>query len=526
MSESLDMQNLDATTRQVVQQLLEKIAQQTALAQQHASVIERQAGELKHKTALLDKLTYEMAVLKRLKFAAKTEALNAGQASLLQESLEEDLQAVGEEIEQLRTPAERAQRRQPKRLPLPEHLPRQEFVHEPESTECCGQPMTRMGEEASEKLDYQPGVFTVHRHVRGKWVCACCSTLKQQPVDAHIIDKGLATTGLLAQVLVAKYADHLPLARQEKIFARAGLGIARSTLAQWVGECGVQLEPLVDALRGEVLASPVLHADETPVQMLKPGAGKTHRAYLWAYATGRFEPLRAVIYEFRESREGKHASAFLQGWRGHLMVDDYAGYKAVLANKDVIELGCLAHARRKFFDLYQAAGSPVAAKALEYMGQIYDIERSVVDASREVRYEIRSRRSRPIMEALRAWMVLQRSQVPDGSATAKALEYSLRRWEALTRFVDDGNLPVDNNHLERQIRPIAVGKHNWLFAGSLRAGKRAAAVMTLLNSARLNGHDPYAYMKDVLQRLPTHKMSAIGELLPHRWQPRQAVVIA
>jgi hypothetical protein len=233
-----------------------------------------------------------------------------------------------------------------------------------------------------------------------------------------------------------------------------------------------------------------------------------------------------VIYEFRESREGKHASAFLQGWRGHLMVDDYAGYKAVLANKDVIELGCLAHARRKFFDLYQAAGSPVAAKALEYMGQIYDIERSVVDASREVRYEIRSRRSRPIMEALRAWMVLQRSQVPDGSATAKALEYSLRRWEALTRFVDDGNLPVDNNHVERQIRPIAVGKHNWLFAGSLRAGKRAAAVMTLLNSARLNGHDPYAYMKDLLQRLPTHKMSAIGELLPHRWQPRQAVVIA
>ena len=172
---------------------------------------------------------------------------------------------------------------------------------------------------------------------------------------------------------------------------------------------------MVDALSAQVLACPVLHADETPVQMLKPGAGKTHRAYLWAYATGRFEPLRAVIYEFCETREGKHPSRFLQGWRGHLMVDDYAGYKAVLANKDVIELGCLAHARRKFFDLYQAAGSPVAAKALEYMGQIYDIERSVVDASREVRYEIRSRRSRPIMEALRAWMVLQRSQVPDGS---------------------------------------------------------------------------------------------------------------
>jgi transposase len=298
------------------------------------------------------------------------------------------------------------------------------------------------------------------------------------------------------------------------------VAIARSTLAQWVGQCGVQLQPLVDALRAEVLACPVLHADETPVQMLKPGAGKTHRAYLWAYAAGRFEPLRAVIYDFCESRAGKHASAFLEGWRGHLMVDDYAGYNAVLRGGGVVELGCLAHARRKFFDLHQSGGSPIAAKALEYIGRIYDVERTVVDADCEVRHQIRDRHSRPLMEALREWMILQRSQVPDGSATAKALEYSLRRWDALARFLDDGRLPVDNNHLEGQIRPIAVGKHNWLFAGSLRAGQRAAAVMTLVNSARLNGHDPYAYMKDVLQRLPTHKMSAIAELLPHRWQPR------
>jgi hypothetical protein len=252
--------------------------------------------------------------------------------------------------------------------------------------------------------------------------------------------------------------------------------------------------------------------------MLKPGAGKTHRAYLWAYAAGAFEPLRAVLYDFCESRSGKNATRFLEGWRGHLMVDDYAGYKALLATEGMTELGCLAHARRKFYDLHVASASPLAARALEYFGLIYDIEREVRHATPEQRLRARQEHGRRVVDALHAWMVLQRQQVPDGSATARALDYSLRRWEALTRFIDDARLPVDNNHLEGQIRPIAVGKHNWLFAGSLRGGQRAANVMTLVHSARLNGHDPLAYLRDVLQRLPTQKMSAIGELLPHRWR--------
>ena len=475
-------------------------------------------------------LTHEMAVLKRWKFGRSREGLNAEQLTLLDETIDADLAGIETELDSLRQGSDLIKPRvlrQPRRAPLPPELPRTEFHHEPESTLCtnagCAAPLQRIGEDITEKLDYTPGIFSVERHVRGKWVCRCCETLVQAPVPAHVIDKGIPTEGLLAQVLVAKYADHLPLARQEKIFARAGVPLARSTLAQWVGQCGVQLQPLVDALRAEVLACSVLHADETPVQMLKPGAGKTHRAYLWAYAAGRFESLRAVIYDFCESRAGKHASSFLAGWRGHLMVDDYAGYNAVLSSSGVIELGCMAHARRKFFDLQQAGTSAIGAKALTYFGQIYDIERTVVDAASQIRHQVRQQHTRPIMEALREWMVLQRSQVPAGSATAKALDYSLRRWEALVRFLDDGRLPIDNNHLEGQIRPIAVGKHNWLFAGSLRAGQRAAAVMTLVNSARLNGHDPYAYMKDVLQRLPTQKMSAIGELLPHRWRPSDSV---
>ena len=326
--------------------------------------------------------------------------------------------------------------------------------------------------------------------MRGKWVCACCQTLKQQPVEAHIIDKGLATTGLLAQVLVAKYADHLPLYRQEGIFGRAGVAIPRSTLAQWVGVCGVRLQPLVDAMKAEILQHRVLHADETPVQMLKPGDGKTHRAYLWAYAPGAFEDIKAVVYDFCESRAGEHARKFLGGWRGSLICDDFSGYKALIAS-GVTEVGCLAHARRKFFDLHVANKSQIAGFALEQFSRVYDIEREVKSLDVDQRKAIRQQQSKPMLDALHQWMALQRQKVPDGSATAKALDYSLRRWVALTRFVDDGQLPVDNNWIENQIRPIALGRNNWLFAGSLRAGQRAAAVRGLVQSARMNGHESH-----------------------------------
>ena len=328
----------------------------------------------------------------------------------------------------------------------------------------------------------------------------------------------MPTAGLLAQVLVGKYADHLPLYRQEGIFARAGFGIARSTLGAWVGLCGVQLQPLVDALKEEILGHAVMHADETPVAMLKPGNGKTHRAYLWAYAPGAFEGMKAVVYDFCESRAGEHARRFLGDWKGALVCDDFSGYKASFAS-GTTEVGCMAHARRKFFDLHVSSKSQIAAQALQYIAQLYDVEREVKHLATDERRQIRQIKSRPLADAMHEWMMLQRQKILDGSATAKALDYSLRRWGALTRFVDDGQLPIDNNWVENQIRPIAIGRSNWLFAGSLRAGQRAAAIMSLIQSARLNGHDPYAYLKDVLTRLPTHKNSQIKDLLPHRWQP-------
>jgi len=521
MNKTVVLQQMNETqVRQLVQQLLGTVQQQATAAQQQSALLAQQAAELKHKQALIDKLTYEMAILKRLKFAAKSEALAADQRSLLEEALEEDLQAVAEEIEQMHAPEQRPQRGKAKRLPLPAQLPRQEFAHEPEATECCGQPMKRIGEDVAEKLDYTPGVLTVHRHVRGKWACACCQTLKQAPVDAHIIDKGIPTTGLLAHVLVAKYADHLPLYRQEAIYARAGAQIPRSTLAQWVGSCGVQLQPLVDALRQEVLQHAVIHADETPVQMLKPASqrdGKSHRAYLWAYTPGRHEEMKAVVYDFCESRAGKHAGAFLKGWIGTLLVDDYGGYKQLMGDK-VLEAGCWAHARRKFFELHVANKSQIAEQALAQIGQLYEIERQVQEVSAQERLRTRQRQSKPVMDKLHGWLSEHRAKVPEGSATAKAIDYSLRRWRALSRFLQDGHVPIDNNWVENQMRPVALGRKNWLFAGSLRAGERAAAVMSLIQSAKLNGHDPHAYLKDVMDKLPSWPNSRICELLPHRWQ--------
>ena len=489
-------------------------------AEQLREMTTRLMTELRHQRALNEKLAFENALLKRMKFAAQSERFNAGQRSLLEDELDADLAGVAKEIEQLGAPATPPQdKERPKRPALPANLPRRESRHEPESTTCrCGCQMKRIGEDVAEKLDYVPGVFSVERHVRGKWACAQCETIIQAPVAAHVIDKGIPTAGLLAQVLVAKYADHLPLYRQEAIFGRAGLAIPRSTLAQWVGSCGVQLQPLVEALRAALLTHSVLHADETPVQMLKPGAGKTHRAYLWAYAPGAFEDTKAVVYDFCESRAGEHARSFLGDWKGSLICDDYAGYKQSIAG-GVTEVGCLAHARRKFFDLHVANKSQVAESALQQFGTIYEIERELKSLDPDERQRIRQLRSAPAMDALHRWMLLTRQKITDGSATAKALDYSLKRWGALTRFVNDGRLPVDNNWIENQIRPVAIGRSNWLFAGSLRAGKRAAAVMSLIQSARMNGHDPFVYMKDILSRLPTQKDSRIGQLLPHRWQP-------
>jgi transposase len=512
----MDAQELRDLTATLFSQLSEQAAQLSA----RDELLARRDQELKHKQLKIDQLTHEMAILKRWRYARSSEQLDAVQRSLLEESIDADLEAIGLELEALKDKPT-VPRSQPRRVALPASFPRREVHHEPEERQCgCGCTLERIGEDVSERLDYTPGVFEVERHIRGKWVCRQCERLIQAPISAQIIDKGIPTAGLLAQVLIGKYFDHVPLYRQESIFERAGLALPRSTLAQWVGACGVALQPLADALKALLLTRAVLHADETPVPMLKPGLGRTHRAYLWSYSSSEYDELAAVVYDFADSRSGVHAREFLGEWSGKLVCDDYSGYKA-LFERGVIEIGCMAHARRKFHDLYANHRSDLAEEALRHFAALYQIEHQAREQKLDAdgRRELRQQRSKPTTEALRQWLTRQRAQVPDGSATAKAIEYSLGRWAALVRYLEDGDLPIDNNHLENRIRPVALGRNNWLFAGSLRAGKRAATAMSLIQSAKLNGHDPYRYLKDVLERLPTQPASRLEELLPHRWQP-------
>ncbi|MAZ10989.1 MAG: IS66 family transposase [Sutterellaceae bacterium] len=483
---------------------------------------------VKYKDAVISKITLELALHKRLRFSKKAESLTAEQRHLFDETLDGDTaQIEQEELDKLpeQDKVIVTKALQPKRKPLPPELPRTEIRHEPDSTLCkCGCQLKRIGEDVAEKLDYQPGTFSVERHIRGKWVCDECETLIQAPVPAHVIDKGMATTNLLAQVLVNKFADHLPLYRQEQIFERTGYKLSASTMGSWVGQCGAALQPLVDALRTQILQQGVLHADETPITMLcakqalKTGS-VSKKAYLWAYATTQHADIKAVVFDFAEGRSGQHAKAFLEGWSGTLICDDYQGYKALIKDNQITEAACMAHARRKFFELFAANKSHIAQAALEQFNAIYAVEAQLQDIQPDERRHRRQTEIEPLMDKLRQWLLDHKIKVPDGSSTMKAIDYSLKRWDALTTFLDDPHTPIDNNWVENQIRPIAVGRKNWLFAGSLRSGQRNAAIMSLVQSAKLNGLNPLEYLTDVMDRLPTQPYSKINELLPHNWKP-------
>jgi transposase len=493
------------------------VREQMAVIAQRDEAIARRDHEIAWKTAKIDQLTHELARLRRVQFAARSERMNPEQRELFDEAMAADIAAVEAELEVLRDSAAasptKPPRAQPVRRPLPAELPRRETLHALASCDCarCGATLVSIGEHVSEKLDVEPMTFFVRRDVYPQYACRACQTIAAEPVAPALIDRGQAAPGLLAQVAIQKYADHLPLYRQEAIFARHGIALSRSTLAEWLGVIGLRLQPLVDALRAKLLAAPVLHADETPVAQLDPGAGKTRRAYLFAYRSPGPQPM--VIFDYCPTRAGKHAADFLGDWRGALMVDDYGGYKALFAG-GITELGCWAHARRKFFDAHQASGSPAAAEALQRLGEIYAIEAMLRGLDAPARGGERQRLLVPKLDALKRWLDALQPKVLGNTGLAKAVNYTLKRWSALARVADDGRYPIDNNPVENAIRPIAIGRKNWLFAGSETAGKRAAAIMSLIATAKANGIEPHAWLTDVLTRLPTTKDRDLHTLLP------------
>ena len=523
-----DLKGLSMTELGVmIPQLLSYIDEQSNHIGEQRKRLDSAQQAIKWRDAKIEKIMFELARLKAWRFGAKSERMTAEQRELFAEALAADQASLEEQLAALQATAnpapaasQPAPKRKPKREELPQHLPRVDHRVEPENTTCeCGQAMQRVGEDVSERLDIVPAQFFVQRQIRGKWACKCCQLLLQEPAALQVFDNGLPTPGLQAHTVVSRFVDHLPYYRQEQINARSGVHTPRATLAGWGGRTGAQLTPLFEAHKDFVLGSRVLHGDETTVALLNPGAGKTKTAYMWAYARGVFDPCPGVVYDFCTGRGSEFPFKFLAGWTGTLVRDGYVGYEKALLLDDRFDAGCMAHSRRKFDELFKANASPVAAQAIQRIAWLYRIEADAKDLTTEQRLAVRQLRSRPLCDDLHAWLKLERRRVPDGSGIAKAIDYSLNRWAALTRFLLDGDVPIDNNHLENQMRPWALGRRNWLFVGSELAGERAAMIMSLLQSAKLNRADPWSYLKDVLTRLPTQLNSRIDELLPHRWKP-------
>ena len=489
-------------------------------------LIERMQAEIKFERTRNEALNFEIARLKRWRFGSSAESLDSSAQAVLFDAIlidtaQED--AAAKDVA-ANPPAAPRSKGQAVRQALPASLPRVDRHHDIDATHCgCGQPFKRIGEEVSEQLDCVPAQFFVLRHIRGKFACACCQTIQAAPMPAQMIDKGLPAAGLLAQVAIAKIDDHLPLYRQTEIYPRSGVHIPRSSMAQWLGICGVRLAPLAAALQEFILGHGVIHVDETPVSLLAPGRGKTKKAFVWVYRTTNFETQRGVLYDFTLSRAGEHPRRVLGEFSGTLVTDDFSGYHA-LHRQGVTAALCMAHARRKLFDAFELNGSQIAGQAVALIAKLYEIEREAKQLKPGDRLLMRQQQSRPLADALHAWLATQRQLLVKADATAKAIDYALSNWTALTQFLDDGAVPIDNNAAENAIRPLAVGRKNWLFVGSQLAGERAAVLMSLIESAKLNGHDPWAYLKDVFERLPTLKNRDLAQLLPHNWRPPTSIV--
>jgi transposase len=462
--------------------------------------------------------------LQRHRFGRRAETLPEDQLLLALEEVEQTEAGAAAEVED-KSPAERAaaaRKRRTNRGALPPHLPRIETIVDldDKACPCCKSPLHRIGEDVSEKLDIVPAQFRVLVVRRPKYACrACEDVVVQSPAPARLIDGGLPTEATVAHVLVAKYADHLPLYRQAQIYARQGVRLDRSTLADWVGRAAWHLRPVHARLLAHLRSSTKLFADETTAPVLDPGRGRTKTGQLWAYARddrpwGGSDP-PAVAYVYAPNRKAEQPIAHLAGFTGVLQVDGYAGYRA-LAEKHAVQLAfCWSHVRRRFYELAVGGPAPIAAEALERIGALYAIEKEIRGQSAEERRAARQGRTRPLLADLEPWLREKLALISQKTKLAEAIRYALARWEGLTRFLDDGRIEIDSNAVERSIRPIALNRKNALFAGSDGGGENWAIVASLIETCKLCGVDPQAYLADTLAKIVNgHRNRQIDDLLP------------
>ena len=485
------------------------------------SYIQAQAAHLSAKDEEIERLRYLVLYFKSLKFAPQSEKSPGQTERLFDEAEFRD--GEKEEFTEIKT----HRRRRGGRKPYPKEIPREEILHDiPEAEKicACGDTRERIGEETTEKLDIIPAKITVIRHIRPKYCCKRCLSAKNMANafriaenPPEILPKSMATAGLFAHVLTNKFCDHLPYHRQEKIFQRHGIDISRANLSNWQIQFYERFDRLENLLWADLLASPVILSDETPLQVLREKHRRdTQKSYMFVFATGESAQTTEKIrlFQYRETRSASFLTDRLRNYAGVLATDGYKSYDALCRDGNIMHSACWAHVRRKFYDIQVHQPSPIAEQALERIGRLYAIESEIRGRSAEERRSVRRTRAGPELAALRDWLHATLTTLSKKSELASAIRYALSRWPALLRYRDDGRLEIDNNAAERSIRPIALGRKNWLFAGSDDGGERAAAIYSLLGTAQLNGLNIEAYLKLLLDRLPDHPVNRVEELLP------------
>ena len=479
-------------------------------------------AEVKSQAMLIEKLRHQLAGHRSHRFGSSSETILQ-----LQLALEASEISVARMTAKLKLPDEE-KKDKPKRRPIPDHIPRQEIELTTGDEDCaqCGGALRRLGEDVTEELEYVPGRFIVNRIVRPRLACSGCEAFTQAPLPSRPIERGRPGPGLLAHVLVSKYADHLPLYRQSQIFEREGLDLDRSTLADWVGKSTALLEPLADAIGRHVLAGQAIFADDTPVKMLAPGTGKTATARLWVYGrdeqpwNGNAPP--ASWYRFSPDRKGQHPKDHLACYQGWMHADGYAGFEDIYRSSDIHEVACMAHVRRKFVDVHRAQGSAIADEAIRRIALLYAVEKEARGSPPDRRVEIRQAKAAPIFEGLESWLHDQLPTISGKSPLAMAIRYGLARMKRLRPYLDHGFLELDNNTAERAMRSVAVGRKNYLFVGSQTGGRAAAIAYTLIGTAKLNGIDPQGWLADTLACIPDYKITRVDDLLPWNWSNHAA----
>jgi len=517
------------------------VERDAVLAERDAALAEREAA-LQNAGFEIEKLKVQLAALRRDRFGKSSEKLAAeiGQLEMLIGDLEEDqAQAAAAADAKAKAKGQPDKPRRPAlRKPLPDHLPRETILHEPVFACCCGctdpKRLAKLGEDVTEVLEKIPARLKVIRHVRPRYACRACETVLQAPAPDLPIEKGRPGPGLLAHVLVSKYLDGLPLYRLSAILEREGVEIERQTLADWVGRGAWWLSRLAEAIGAYALSHGIIWTDDTPIAVLAPGRGRTRQGRIWVYAfdprpwQGKGAP--AAFYRYSPDRKGERPRDHLAGYEGWMHADGYTGYDALTQPRgnrppQITHVACMAHARRKLFEVFESTKSPIAEQALRQIAALYAIEAEISGQPAEQRLAEREARSKPLIDELHDWLLTQRRRLSGKSTLGKAMQYALNRWDALARYLEDGRLSIDNNLAERQLRGIALTRKNFLFLGSDTGGERAAIIYTVAETAKLNGLDPEAYIAAVIDRLCRgHTIDRLSELLPWNFKPEKKTV--